>query len=58
MINNANTFIISKLLRYGADPNISRTTVRTALHYATTYKNYHSMELLLKFKANVNCQDE
>lgn len=55
------------LLNHGADPNITPSPTHwTALHYACQNKKYginklreqfNLIELLMKFKANVSCQD-
>lgn len=54
---NANHRIVSSLLQHGADPNITDSSGRPALHYACDHKNSYVIELLIQFNANVNCQD-
>lgn len=52
--------IVLTLLDYGADPNILSCprSGLTALHYACKCQNSHVVEILLKFNAHMNCQDE
>ena len=48
---------VARLLKYGADPNLSDSRGRTPLHWATQSSSIESMSLLLAHRADTELQD-
>jgi hypothetical protein len=56
--DNANLDVITILVRYGADVNITDKHLRTPLHRAAQFGHVDAVRLLLRLGANPNAKDE